>query len=338
MKKNSPYVFFLETAALCVAVCAALYLCDRRRIFQSDTSNDHTGKAWHYLYRYAESKTPIDVIVVGNSHTYCGIIPEMFNERGKRCFLLASNGILADECSYMLEEALRIVKPELVVFETTIFSNYQMKKLTNGPLTDEIHSFESRRNLPIKLKSAPRLFSLENLPYAWSSTLRNHSFLFEKKDLIQYNLKHPKPPVYRDKDYYGRFICFTSGLTEETLSKYEKEGAPMDGAEMVVGEEAEKAARRMLALCRSKGVKTAFLTVPMWRDQVGNVDGMRGNLSKIVGSEPWLFLQDPAAAKYFGPDCFENVYKPNQHQTAKGAVVTTSFLIPFTESIIGGGD
>lgn len=328
MKEKGFVRFILELLIVAAVALGAIALCDSRRVFAADETNNHISKKWHYLYLYAKQGKPIDILVVGNSHAYTGIIPEIIKEMlGARCFILAAPGVQMDDCSYMLEEALTIIQPKLVVLETYPINDYVQKALSSSDLSDQFTSFASRRNLKLKLKSMFKLFKVDDIPFAWSSTLRNHDIIFDDPLLLQYNLKNPSAPKYNpDEEYLGRFSRFTSGLNEETLNRYKTEGAPVDGSKIKPGPDAIKATERMLKMCKDRDIPTAFLTVPMYHEHVANAEQWHENLKLVVGEVPWLDLQLPANNYLFGPQCFENTYEVNQHQTVEGATMTTNLL------------
>lgn len=325
--------FVLEMLATLAVVICLVAVCDHRRVFAQEEDNNHTGKAWHYLYRYAEPDSGgIDVMILGNSHAYTGILPDLMTETlHKRSFILAAQGVYITDCYYMLEEALTVVHPQLLVIETYTLADYKQKELTGISLNSQFQSFENRKNVWLKLKSTPALFSLENAPFAWSRTLRNHSYLFDNTLLVLYNLKNPHPPVYENEEYLGRFVSFTSGLTQATLDRYDKEGPPVDGNDMTVGKEAEQALAKIRALCEKKGIRVMFLTVPMYHLHIQHRSGLEKNLATHIGDTPWLDLQYPGYDKIFTEDCFEDTYSPNQHQTVRGAYFTTSYLNAFIQ-------
>lgn len=326
--------FVLEILAITVLVCAAVAAIDSRRVFAQEDGNNHTGKRWFYLYKYGkQKKSGIDVLVLGNSHSYTGLLPEQLSQAlGKRCFILASQGNRITDSYYMLEEALTVVKPKLLVVETYTIRDYSQRKLTGADLNCQFQSFENRRNFWLKLKSTPVLFSADNAPYAWSTTLRNHSYIFDNTKLLKYNLENPREPVYRDKEYLGRFIRFTSGLTEHTLERYRTEGAPEDGKSLTVGRDAMRSIEKIKSLCKKKGIRLIFLTIPMYHEHIANPKALHDNLAPVVGDYPWLFLQDPLYDSIFTPDCFEDTYKKNQHQTSTGAYRTSILLSEFIKS------
>lgn len=333
MKKKRGIGRFLFALILgAAAVIGVIALCDSRRVFAQEEMNNHTGKSWHYLYKYAQAKMPVDVLILGNSHAYTGIQPaHMSRMMGKRCFILASQGNYATDAYYMLEEALSIVKPKMVIVETYLIRDYKQRELSPADLNCQFQSFENRRNVKMKLKSTPELFAVDDIPYAWSATLRNHSYIFENRALLKYNLQHPQAPEYKDKEYLGRFVRFMKGLSEETMERYRTEGAPVDGAKMTVSEDARNAVSRIKALCKQKRVKLMFLTIPMYHEHITNAEALRSNLDPLVGDYAWLFLQAQAFDSYFTPDCFEDTYGENQHQTAGGALKTTDVLVDFID-------
>ena len=323
--------FITEILAIVLAAGALVALLDARRVFAQEENNNHTGKRWYYLYKYGKQKrSAIDVLVLGNSHAYTGLLPEVLSEQlGRRTFLLASQGNRITDSYYMLEEALTVCKPKLLVIETYTIRDYRQRKMTGVDLSCQFQSFENRRNVWLKLKSTPTLFSVDNAPYAWSQTLRNHSYLFDNPALVSYNLKHPGAPVYKDKEYLGRFIRFTSGLEEATLERYRREGPPEDGAAMTVGEDAARSVRKILSLCRKKGIRVMFLTIPMYHEHIAHPEALHAHLAPVIGNCPWLDLQAPVYNDFFTPDCFENTYNANQHQTSTGAWKTSLLLARF---------
>lgn len=319
------------------AMIAVIVCCDKRRVFVADEENNHIGKKWHYLYQYAQQKKPVDILVIGNSHAYTGLRPELVKEMTNlNCFILAAPGVFQDDCSYMLEEALSILKPRLVVLETYPINEYVQKELPPSQLSEQFKSFENRRNVHLKLKSMFRLFRPEDFPYAWSSTLRNHDILFDNYVLLKYNLKHPNSPEYDpEEDYWGRFISFTSGLSEETLAHYKTNGPSVDGSKIWPGPDAIYATERMMKMCQERKIPVMFLTVPMYHEHVRNAGLWHEHLKLLIGDTPWLDLQLPIYNSYFEPDCFEDTYKENQHQTAHGANSTSILLSRFLLKLAG---
>lgn len=317
--------FCLEVLCIVLTVFALIFAVDVYGVFDYDQSNNHTGKRWSYLYRQRKSVPP-DILILGNSHAYTGILPkEMSCALGSTCFVLASQGNFLTDAYHMLDEALEIVHPKLLIIETYLIREYDQKNLKNGDLTCQIQSFEARGNVWKKICSAPSLFMPDNIPYAWSPTLRNHSYIFENRRQLAVNLKSSGQEKWNDRLYLGRYVRFQSGLEQDVLERYEKEGAPVDGTSMTVSEDAFKAMEKIDRLCRRKGVDVMFLTIPMYKEHVSSYDVWKSNVAELVERYPypWLDLQEDYDDELFDKDCFENTYRQNQHLTAQGALVCT---------------
>ncbi len=333
MKEKGFLKFFLEFLAVIVATIAIIVACDARRVFAADESNNHVGKKWYYLYLYAKQHKPIDILIIGNSHAYTGVLPERFKEQlNARCFVLAAPGVQMDDCSYMLEEALSIIRPQLVILETYPINGYVQKELNNQDLSDQFASFANRRNVRLKLASMFKLFRLDDIPFAWSATLRNHDIIFDNRLLLKYNRAHPSAPQYDPRqEYLGRFARFQTGLTEATLQRYKTEGAPVDGSTIKPGPDAMKATKRMVKMCRDRNIPVLFYTIPMYKEHVTNAERWHENLTPAVGNHYWLDLQ--LFSDNFGPECFEDTYQGNQHMSIPGADQATRVLIEFINQI-----
>lgn len=333
MKEKRFGLFVLEVLAVVAVLCGVVAFCDARGIFNPDDTNNHIAKKWHYLYQYASQGKPVDILVIGNSHAYTGLVPKHIKKTlGQNCFILAAPGSTMDDCRYMLEEALTMFTPKLVVLETYPIYDYDQKRLPAQNLSDQFTSFAARRNFGIKLKSSLRLFRLDDVPFAWSSTLRNHGLIFDDPLLLDRNIHHPGGMRYDpNEDYDGKYSRFTSGLTEKTLSRYRTEGAPVDGSAVVPGKYAVKATGRMVDMCHAKGIPVMFLTIPMYREHVSAAERWHENLVPVIAKLPWLDLQDPQYYALFGPDSFEDTYNANQHLSNVGAVKATDVLAQYID-------
>lgn len=324
--------YCLEMAAVLGTVLAIIFVLDTLGLFAYNDANNHTEKRWEYLYRMHKNKQPIDVLILGNSHSYTGLLPKDLScTLGKTCFVLASQGVYLTDAYYMLKEALEIATPKMVVIETFLMYEYHQRLFNGGDLTCQIQSFEPRRNLLHKLTSTFNLFTVDTAPYAWSKTLRNHSYIFDNTEQLAENIKENTGKEFTEDLYLGRFIRFTSGLEEETLERYKREGAPVKGENMLVSEDAFSAMDKIAGLCEEKGIKIMFLTLPMYKENIENYGAWKKNMAKLIDkyNAPWCDLQENYDHVMLGPDCFEDSYKSNQHMTARGATICTYKLADF---------
>lgn len=159
-----------------IAVIAVVYT-DRKGYFNPSQKNNHTQKKWDAFYDFTEKDT-VDIVLVGNSHLYAGVNPKNLSSAlGCNCFVLASPGTTIVDSYFCLKEALTRTKPKIAIIETYAINNNQNRLLKEGALSDQMKSFNARKNVAQKILSTPTLFSVENYLPAWSTTIRNHDFI-----------------------------------------------------------------------------------------------------------------------------------------------------------------
>lgn len=293
-------------------------------LFNASTKDDHTTKKWDSFYKFTQDNE-VDILLMGSSHMYTGLNPKNLScALGVNAFVLAAPGTRIMDTYYALEEALARTNPQVVVVETYGIKASVNKELTGGNLSDQSKSFSARKNFGVKFKSSFDLFSFQNLPYAWSTTLRNHHFILNDFKQLKKNFKRIGDETSSEL-FLGRFIRFKSGISESVLDRYKQEGAPVDGVQFKLNDEAKEYTNRIIELCNERKIKLVFLTLPMYKDHVTNYFFWQTELKKLL--EPsfsknctWLDLQDPYDDD-FTFMCFEDTYGKNQHMTYQGSLL-----------------
>lgn len=312
---------------LFIIALSAIIFTDKKGYFLTDQLNNHNEKRWNSFYKLTEKDT-LDVIVIGTSHAYTGINPKNLSEAlGCNCFVLSFSGTTIMDTYFCLQEALTQTKPKLVVIDGYGIGNETNHELVGGGLSSQCRSYYARKNIPLKLKSMPKLFTVENYGAAWSNTIRNHEILFRNQQEMKTNIelvKKEKLNKDEEKLYLGRFVRFTSGLEDSTLVKYDSLGPTVDGNKQYVCDEAALYARKIVEMCNDNGIATLFITIPMYYKHIKDYDAWKNHLRKAVPDDvPWLDLQDNYDTVMYSPACFENTIKGNQHLTYYGSLVVT---------------
>ncbi len=326
-------IFFKLGIISLLFICGLVYL-ETQGIFNPDNRNNHTKRKWDAFYDFT-AKSPIDILLLGNSHLYTGINPKNLSAAmGCNSFILASPGTNVLDYYYSLKEALKISKPKLVVIET-----YGLKKVTpfdlkEGPLSDQFKSFQARKHWPTKLESTLNLFAPKNYVYAWSNAIRNHDFLYKDFEQIEKNIALSNSKTKKSqKLYLGRFVRFQTGIEEAILQKYVDKGAPVDGGEYESNDVLEEYVQKIVDLCNENDIELMFLTLPMYEQHVQNYDKWKSGLSNVLGDYStdnyWLDLQDKRGYKGFTTSSFENTYKINQHMTYGGSLIATCKVVDY---------
>ncbi|MBI9069120.1 MAG: hypothetical protein JEZ09_17625 [Salinivirgaceae bacterium] len=323
----------IKALILILIVGIGLFYSDYKGYFNPDNSNNHTEKKWNWFYKFSK-KSNVDILLLGNSHLYSGINPKNLSAAlGANAFILASPGTHIGDAYFGLKEALKESTPSLVIIETFGINNFDPYSLKEGNLSDQFKSFSARKNIVEKIISTPSLFNVNNYPYAWSNTLRNHDFLYNNKKQLETNLKiiRGEKKTKKDKLYLGRFVRFTKGLQKDILNEYDSKGAPVDGSKYEYSKYAEAYVDKIVSLCKEKDIKLLFLTLPMYSKHVSNYKIWKNKLSGIISNynSPWLDLQLPEYTNDFPEFCFENTYDFNQHITYQGSLIATYKLAKF---------
>lgn len=308
-----------------IGVVSVVYS-DKKAFFVTDQKEPHHEMRWESIYRLTP-KTPIDIVILGNSHVNTGIEPfSLSNALNCTAFDLAPSGITIADAYYCLKELLTRTTPKLVVVETYLMRGIEDNKLKGAALADEFRSFYPRRNLKIKLESLPFLFDVESCLPAWSFTLRNHELLLRNRDLMKYNRDlYEKRHASKDNSLYlGRYSRFKTGINDSIMNLYKTKGPAVDGSQEKISKRDIKYARKIVDLCDEKGIEVMFLTLPMYELHIGNYDDWWAEQAKAITptEKNWYNMQRPYASG-FRLDCFEPTYDRNQHLTIQGSIVAT---------------
>lgn len=331
-------VFMAKAFVGLVLFLGSIAWVDNTGLFQAPPDeNPHIEKRWSSLQSLAEQGTNVDLLVLGNSHAYTGINPKHLSaELGMTAMVMANNSMSWTDSYWTLKAALAHCKPQVVVVETYGLDEHAPGERGLAHLVNQIRAFKARRSPLLQLQSAPDLFTLEELGLGLSPTIRNHHYVWESPEILAENWERgePRPLVEDDDLFLGRFVRFTSGLTAETLAKYDSLGAVVDGATRTIHEANRAAGEAIVALCEEVGADLVMLTLPMYHRHVDNPEPWFERIDDVRQQElrgaPWLNLQADSSM-ILDPDFFEDTYTPNQHMTYNGSRIASHKLAQFLE-------
>lgn len=337
-KTANPLVkVFVKMSVLTLLVGSLIFYVDYKGYFNPNKSNDHTLKKWDSFYELIENKTEIDVMLFGNSHLYTGVNPKNLSlALGANAFVFAAPGTSISDSYYGIKEAIKKSKPKLIILETygiNDFNNYEFK---GGDLSDQFVSFAARRDFQTKLLSTPYLFTANNYLYAWSTTIRNHDYLFNNQEQLKKNkvlINKRERRGQKKKLYLGRFVRFSTGIQDSTLNKYDSIGAPVNGEDYAYSKHAEHYVEKIVELCKQENIELLFFTLPMHEKHISNYEVWNDKLAEILNKHQnkWLNLQKRPGYDGFDAYAFENTYEENQHMTYNGSLMATYKLAHFIE-------
>lgn len=149
-----------------------------------------------------EKENSIDVVVIGDSETYCSISPmEIWDKTGYTSYVCGSSGQPLNYSVKVLKRALKKQQPKIVILETNmIFRNVTLKNTVLAELGEEFSIFDYHDNW--KKINVKDIF--KGATYTWTDDTKGYVFstiiaASEKKD-------HMKPTeecaVIADTNYH----------------------------------------------------------------------------------------------------------------------------------------
>jgi hypothetical protein len=321
--------FFLQVAFGLACIIATILWLDNRGVYDEKDS-DHVEQRWESLYSLEDS-VEIDVLMIGNSHAFTGVIPKLLSAGiGMTSFVLANNGTILGDSYWTLREAVEVCQPQLVLVETTAIDMQLLKQDESSFFVNQLRAFHARRNWRLKVQATPALFNLDDWATAWSPTVQNHHLFWTDPERMEGNIYRGAPTLlpHRDNLFLGRYSRFESGLTDSTVALYDIQGPTLDGNEYGVSEENKKYVERIMELAIEKGFEVAFVSTPMYTKHWENVEQRNAALADLIQpyGAPWLNLQADESLTN-NPLFFENTVGRNQHLTILGSFEVTHRII-----------
>lgn len=322
----------IKLLLLAVIILGTIYYLDASKYFSYD--NDHVEKRWNGLYNFTKTND-VDVLILGNSRTYCGVNPKTLSVRlGANSFVLATpNGNLT-QAYYNLREALVLTKPKLVLIETSMLNESNMETKGGEGKSYLYKDFSARRNLWEKMISTPNWFDIEEYPFAWSTSIRNHNFIFNNTDQLKKNYENVKTAKIDSSLFLGRYVRFTSGIKDSILEKYKTDGPAINGKDLIIDPEQLNSFDLLIKLLEENNIKVAFFTVPVYKEHIADYDIRYQKIKELIETKHGFDLydfQEYYEENDFTPICFENTYG-NQHMTYLGSMLLTYKLADSIEN------
>ena len=311
----------IKIVVIIIVVLGTIYYLDASKLFSFD--EDHVEKRWNGIYKFTD-ENEIDLLILGNSKTYCGINPKTMSSRlGLNTFVLATpNGSLT-QCYYNLREALTICKPKMVAIEVTTLNSSTMADKEGSGKSFLYKDFDARRNIYEKVITTPQWFDIEEYAFAWSTSIRNHNFLFTNTKQIQKNKE--KKEIINNELYLGRYVRFTSGIEDSILNKYKSDGPSVNGDSLTISDEQLNSLQLLIDLLEDNNIQPVFFTIPVYKEHIKNYHTRYEILLNLIEKEYGYELfdfQQFYQEDLLTPQCFENTYG-NQHMTYLGSLIVT---------------
>lgn len=209
------------------------------------------------FYRFS-AKNPVDVLIVGNSHSQCDINTLMLSKRlDASVYTLAGPAQTLGLTRYALEDALRFSKPRLVLIDAFFIGQPDILPGREQFAYEQINAMQS---LDVRAACVHDLLPEVQYFEAVFPVIGNHNN-WKNKDTVHRNQLYRYGAATLDKNrYYNGFTPQSSAMEPGT---YEKLQALKPLKLPPVPERSWEYVRDIIALCRASGAEPVFIQLPL---------------------------------------------------------------------------
>lgn len=322
-------IFLFKVVAILGIVFAAVRYTDKKGLFEPD-KNFHDAYMKSSFDNLVEKDT-IDVCLFGNSHAGFSINTNILsNALGATCFTFYQGGSDMQDVYYCMKNVMQKTKIKVAVIETFAFTNVQnldMEETQFGKKVVRTRDWDDN----IKMEAMFDMLDLEQYLSVWSSTIRNHDFIFRDTTQMRKNANGYVKYKKQSKVYLGSTGQDSPGIGDSLDAVYDSLGARINGENISLNDVDEEYTKKIYDLCAENDTKILFVTMPMYYRNIENYDLWHGKLATLIDEtkSKWLDLQlnyDSVAMKR---EYFENKRSLNQHILNNGMMYFTLRLAQF---------
>ena len=181
--KYPKLIFLFKVVAILVVLFAAIYYTDSKRLFESD-KNYHDTFVKSSFDKFKENDT-VDVCLFGNSHIGFSINTNVLaNALGATCFTFYQGGCDMQDVYFCIKNALQKTNIKVAVIETYALTNVRYLDTEDNQLGKKVIRMQDFAD-NIKMEAMFDMVGLEQYLSVWSTSIRNHDFIF--RDTAQIN-------------------------------------------------------------------------------------------------------------------------------------------------------
>lgn len=268
-------------------------------------------RVWHEIY---ENPNSVSYLFVGSSHVYCGVRPDVIEQKtGKKAMLISSGLQTLEESYYSAEEALKYQHPETLYVELYgAYKTFEKENYTN---------LDNMRLSPAKVKLVRTGFSdISNID-ALFPLIRQHS---NWKDFD--NIKDNFEKKYLTIPFENGFSGIDSSMPDDEYQGYldmEEDKTPF-----VLKESDRKMIQKFKKLGEREHVRIVFFLTPFLDEFTEKID--YGSFLKEINQETGgVFVL--SRQEYYGIGLSRETFiqdkvSDNQHLNLRGAELYTEYL------------
>lgn len=322
--------FIFKGFIFAVIFCSILFYVDHYFV-----KDQHIFLKHHFFYD--QDKNSIDLLVLGDSHAYCGVSSDVIEAKtGLNAYNHGIGGVNFIEIYYNLIEALKYQNPKLIVIENYPFIGVGQEKTTlgeDGLLNRRtVFSLEGKKVGLTKIQEA--YASYEDYPFLNTFNIfkyhENWSDLEDvSKVLYKYSSNKEFPPV---KDS-AKDIVFMSQEIADGFSNKNFNDA------IYISDDHKQIIKDIMALSIENKFEVLFVTVPFYKDYYLKMkekfDVAHKDLAEIIkpyGNAKLFDINKEVvlnSSNFLGGSNAKTFNYNNQHLNYKGNIKTSNLIANF---------
>lgn len=306
--------FIFKVVLLFLLVAAVLVKIDP--YFQRNLGYRDTIKA----YKDVDKKN-LSIIFLGNSHSYSSFDQRIIEkELDASSINLGAGAQRLVVTNVVADMVLRDAQPDLAVIN--IF-----KVSLDEPNNDDFkaYSLHSLDFLPLsseKIATMNEIFSWNELPAAYSETLRNHT--------KWPNIKDKNYPLYYrgNQDFYRGFSTYRTKFDAKTYDKFKKKYEVLKAPTKSLSSKEKKRIDEIISIFKKKKIPRLFVNAPSYIYDVSISHRTHAKLvAAYLKSKGETFLEFNTIKDSIGLE--KKHYRNPNHLNTNGAIITSQYLVTY---------
>ena len=306
--------FIFKGVLLFVLVAAVLVQVDP--YFQTNFGYRDTIKAYQDV-----DKENLSIVFLGNSHSYSSFDQRIVEkELGASSMNLGAGAQRLLVTKVVADMVLKDAQPDLAVIN--IF-----KVSLDEPNNDDFkaYSLHSLDFLPLsseKIEAMNQIFSWDELPTAYSETLRNHT--------KWPNIKDKNYPLYYrgNQDFYRGFSTYRIKFDAKTYDKFKKKYEVLKAPTKSLSSKEKKRIDEIISIFKNKKIPRLFVNAPSYIYDVSISHRTHAQLvAAYLESKGETFLEFNIIKDSIGLD--KSHYRNPNHLNTNGAIIASQYLVTY---------
>lgn len=271
---------------------------------------------WEGFYQQPDNS--VDLLFVGNSHSFASFVPEVFEgELNVLSYNISSNSQNIIQTYYNVKEAIRVQSPSIIVLEALALSNNDNWRPEDKWWSKEAN-FDGMKFSAVKIEAMREQYLPQNYVYAMFPFWRNHPNWSDFQNTASnMNRMLSSEPLENCKGY----TPYTTTMTEQTIRQYKD--MKYDPSKYLIHQNQRKHFEMLATLCKENHIQLVVVMAPMYDEYIKKINypAWASEIQLMCKEADVQYIDYNLIYDQVGFDfsCFNNEFNSYHHLNAKGA-------------------